>query len=141
MYCTLDDIKKMIPEVVIIQLTDDTGSQAVDTGKVDEAIAQAQGEIDAYVSTRYAVPLSPAPDILRKLCVDIAIYNLYSRLVELMPATRRDRYNDAISQLNNIAKGLILLAKPDGVVDKTSHNYNLITSDAQIFSRFDMENF
>lgn len=141
MYCTLDDIKKMIPEVVIIQLTDDTGSQAVDTGKVDEAIAQAQGEIDAYVSTRYAVPLSPAPDILRKLCVDIAIYNLYSRLVELMPATRRDRYNDAISQLNNIAKGLILLAKADGVVDKTSHNYNLITSDAQFFSRFDMENF
>lgn len=141
MYCTVDDIKKMIPDVVIAQLTNDTGGQTIDTTKVDEAIAQAQGEIDAYVSTRYAVPLSPAPDILRKLCVDIAIYNLYSRLVELTPQTRKDRYDSAISQLNNIAKGLILLAKADGVIDKTSHNYNIVTSDAQFFSTYDMEKF
>ena len=40
---------------------------------IDEAIADADGEIDGYLAKRYAVPIDPAPKILNKLSKDIAV--------------------------------------------------------------------
>ncbi len=113
-YSTLADIKKLIPEDVSIQLTDDEGSGTVNQTRVDEAIAQADGEINGYLAGRYTVPLSTVPALIRKFSVDIAIYNLYSRKTEDMPKTRVDRYNNAIRTLEAIAKGTISLGvSPD----------------------------
>ena len=47
---------------------------------IDEAIADADGEIDGYLAKRYAVPISPAPKIINKCSKDIAVYNLFSRI-------------------------------------------------------------
>ncbi|MBI5410169.1 MAG: DUF1320 domain-containing protein [Nitrospirae bacterium] len=104
-YCTLTDIKKLIPEVTVIQLTDDEDTGAVVTSRVDEAIAQADAEIDSHCRKKYSVPFSPIPDIVRKWSVDISIYNLYSRRVEELPATRADRYKNTIRQLEGVDKG------------------------------------
>ncbi|MCP4259091.1 MAG: DUF1320 domain-containing protein [Planctomycetes bacterium] len=105
-YSTLTDIKKVIPEDTIIQLTDDTGNAAVDTVKVDEAIAQADGEIDTYVGAKYTVPLSvPIPDIIRGISCDIAIYKLYKRRMEDIPETRDTSYTRAVKLLKEIRDG------------------------------------
>ena len=110
-YSSLDDIKKLIPEETIIQLTDDENLGFVNQSRIDEAIAQADAEIDSYCGGRYTVPLSPVPDIIRKISVDIAIYNLYSRRVEVIPETRAERYKNAIRQLEGIAKGTISIGE------------------------------
>jgi len=39
MYCVLDDLKKNIPEEILIQLTDDEGLGTVNQTRIDEAIA------------------------------------------------------------------------------------------------------
>lgn len=111
MYCTLDDIKKLIPGDNILQLTDDDGMQAIDEPKVDECIQQADGEINPYlISGDYDVPISPVPDLIKKLSVDIAIYNLYSRNIsEVIPDMRVKRYDDAVKTLQKIADGKIKL--------------------------------
>ncbi len=106
-YCTLDDLENMIPEAVLIQLTDDAGTDTVDQGAIDDAIAQADAEIDSYCGTRYAVPFATVPDVVKKASVDIAIYNLYSRRVEEIPQTRTDRYKNAVRLLEAISKGTI----------------------------------
>lgn len=111
MYSTLTDIKKLIPEEVVIQLTDDENTGAVNQTRVDEAIAQADAEIDSYCGGKYSVPFATVPDIVKKISVDIAIYNLYSRRVEEMPETRSDRYKNAIRQLEGIAKGNISIGE------------------------------
>ena len=98
-YSTVDDIKKMLPEDLIVQLTDDEATGSINQGRVDEAIEQADAEIDSYCAGRYAVPFSTVPDIVKKLSVDISIYNLYSRLVRDMPEVRAERYRSAIKQL------------------------------------------
>ena len=56
---------------------------------IDEAIADADGEIDGYLAKRYAVPLAPVPKVINKFSKDIALYNLMSRagLDEAGPAT------------------------------------------------------
>jgi len=104
-YSTVDDIKKMLPEEIIVQLTDDEASGSLNAARAEEAISQADAEIDSYLGGRYSVPLASAPEIVRKLSVDIAIYNLYSRLVSEAPAARAERYRAAVRQLEAISAG------------------------------------
>ncbi len=108
-YSTLDEIVKLLPEATLIELTDDTGAGTVDGAVVAEAIAQADAEIDSYCGGRYGVPLSPVPEIAKKLSADIALYHLYSRRVAQMPEARKDRYKDAVRLLEGIAKGAVTL--------------------------------
>lgn len=110
-YCTLTDILKLIPEDTVIQLTDDEDIGTVNQARVDESIAQADAEIDSYCGGKYSVPFSTVPDIVKKISVDIAIYNLYSRRVEEIPETRAQRYKNAIRQLEGIAKGIISIGE------------------------------
>lgn len=102
----------MIPEESLVQLTDDEGYGTVNQTRIDEAIAQADAEIDSYCGGRYSIPFAaPAPDIAKKISVDIAIYNLYSRRVEVIPEVRADRYKNAIRQLEGISKGIISIGE------------------------------
>jgi phage gp36-like protein len=108
-YSTVDDIKKMLPEDLIVQLTDDEATGSINQPRMEEAIAQADAEIDSYCGERYSVPFATVPDIVKKLSVDLAIYNLYSRLVRDMPEVRTERYRSSIRQLEAISKGNISL--------------------------------
>lgn len=110
-YCTLDDLKKSIPEANIIQLTDDTGTGgAIDQTKVDEAIAYAGQLIDGYLRGRYSLPLNPVPELIKHLSVDLAVFHLYSRRFELeMPESMMAKYKNAIKLLEQIQKGLVTL--------------------------------
>lgn len=109
-YTTQDEIKKLIPERILIQLTDDQNTGSVITENVDEAIANADNLIDGYLRGRYNVPFTEVPNLLEKLSTDISVYNLYSRRPESeMPETVRDRYKDTLRFLEQIQKGLISL--------------------------------
>ncbi len=71
---------------------------------VDQALDDASDEIDAYLSKRYTLPITPSPRVLRRPCVDIAAYvlaNSHTRLTDTM----EERYKQAISLLKMIAKG------------------------------------
>jgi phage gp36-like protein len=105
MYSSIDDIRKALPEETLLQLVDDTGSGAIDIEKVEEAISSADAEIDGLIGSRYKTPLDPVPALIRKYSVDIAIYNLYSRVVETIPETRTDRYKTAVRGLERIQEG------------------------------------
>jgi phage gp36-like protein len=141
-YCTLDDIKKLIPEEALAQLTDDEGLGSVNPARVDEAIAQADAEINSYCGGRYAVPFSMVPDIVKKLSVDIVLYNLYSRRVEEAPAIRAERYKNAIRQLEGISKGVISLGvdpAPSASADGRAETNK--PTDDNVFSREKLEGF
>ena len=112
MYCSKADILERLEEQVLAQLTDDAAGVTVDDAKVDRAIADAQAEIDGYVGTRRPVPLSPAPDIIRKVCVELAIYHLYSRRMGA-PDEWRTRYEDDRRWLEQAAAGRVSLGGGD----------------------------
>ena len=108
-YSTQDDILNLTDETSLIQLTDKANIGAIDAAKVTRAIADADATIDSYCQSRYPIPLSPVPDKIRQISVDIAIYNLYSISDLGMPDVRKDRNKDAISFLRDVSKGLISL--------------------------------
>ncbi len=111
-YAEISDIRKQIRESELIGLTDEGDLGVVDATVADNAIEAASVEIDGYLGGRYTLPLDPVPDILKKLCADIAIYNLYS-LADGPPENRETRYKNAIAFLKAVNKGDISLGAND----------------------------
>ncbi len=135
-YSVQADLEEQISQADLVELTDDAGSGAVDTSAVARAIADADAEIDSYCGSRYTMPFSPVPVIIRKLSVDMAIYNLFSRRsIMKLPEERQKRYDNAIRFFRDLAKGLISLgadapSEPsDGLPQATRR------SDDRIFSQ------
>lgn len=120
-YCVITDLQKMIPDRILIQLSDEENGTTINAVRVQESIDSGAEEIDAYIGAVAALPITgDVPAILGKLNADIAIYNLYSRLQEKIPDTRQTRYDDAIKLLDRIASGSItfgLQPKPEAPVD------------------------
>jgi phage gp36-like protein len=115
-YSTITDIQDQLSEAELIGLTDDAGAGAIDADVVGRAIADADEEIDGYIGNRAKVPLSPVPGIVRKMSVDIAVYNLYARRHDTIPDIRGKRYENALKFLVQVAAGKITLgaADPEG---------------------------
>lgn len=141
-YATVDDVLKAMDRDVLIRLTDDEGIGDVDTARVQRALDDASEEVDGYVGSRYAVPLDPAPPILRKLTVDIAVYNLYSRLDE-PPEHRAERYRTALEFLSRVALGKISLGPQDPDGNPPASDAPELSADnpPRLFSRATMEDF
>jgi phage gp36-like protein len=109
-YSTKDDIFEQLNEAELIRLTDDTGAGQVDEAVVGRAVADADAEIEAYLGERYTLPLEPVPALVRKLSVDIALYNLYSRRLAA-PELRQQRYQEAKALLREAARGQVRLGE------------------------------
>ncbi len=115
-YITLDDLVKAISPERLTALTDDENLGTINESVVNHAIAVASAEIDAYVGSRYRVPLETAHPIIRKLCVDLALYALHQRLDRVTDGVRA-AYDNAVRLLRDIAKGLVSLGvepEPEG---------------------------
>jgi phage gp36-like protein len=106
-YCTQQNMIDRFGEEELIQLTDRAGAGTIDAAVVQQAIDDAGGEIDGYVSAAgHALPLDPVPRILTAYACDIARYRLYDDAATEQ-VTRR--YDDAIKFLRNLAQGVVSL--------------------------------
>lgn len=138
-YSTLADIKKLIPEETLVQLTDDEGLAKINQARVDEAIAQADAEIDAYLGARYTVPFAaPVPALPARLSSRMAVYHLYARKVEEIPKTRVDQYNNVLRVLEKIAEGKISIG--DESADEGTNEVQYSGED-RIFTRDKLTGF
>jgi phage gp36-like protein len=72
-YCTETDIKLQIDDDILVQLTDDDDAGVIDSDIIVRSIADADAEIDSYCGTKYDVPFSTVPIMIRKISVDLSI--------------------------------------------------------------------
>lgn len=109
-YCTLEDIRGHVPEARLVEITDDNNPNntgKVNTAIVDKAIEESSATIDSYIGKRFRLPLPSVPSVLRSICIDLSIYNLYERVTETdVTDGMQLRYKNAIKQLERIAEGL-----------------------------------
>jgi len=119
MYCNLEDLINAIPERFLIDLSnDDQFPESVDEEKIDESIADADSEIDGYLRGKYILPIEDVPKEIKRLSVDITIYNLFSRKPEIsMPEIYGARYDNAVKRLKDIQKEVFILYIPRIAVD------------------------
>lgn len=108
-YCTYEDIQGHIPEARLVEVTDDLAPNAsgeVKVAIVEKAIKESSTLIDSYVRKRFPRPFQSVPEVLRMVCVDLSIYNLYERVTELnITDGMKLRYDNAIKLLIRIANG------------------------------------
>ena len=134
-YCTQTDIEKQISESELIELTDDAAAGSVDTDIVDRAIADADEEIDAFVSMRYSLPFSSTPALVRLMSVDLSICNLYARRDHIeLPATRKERCQRHRDRLEKIASGELKLDATDPSADADFGIETTSDKDDRVFS-------
>ena len=112
-----------------------TELNTINPSVITRAIADADAEINGYCASRYDVPFSTVSDMIRKISVDIAIYNLFCR--RRGPSEdRRNRYKDAIALLKGIAQGIVSLVGASAVVseDDDAGPESSADTDDRIFS-------
>jgi phage gp36-like protein len=96
----------------LVQLTDDDNSGQVNTDTVSAALEEASGRVDSYCRGRYATPLQVGDDV-KGMTLDIGLYLLFSRRRNAkMTETIRQRYEDAIAFLKDIAAAKASLDQP-----------------------------
>ena len=107
-YAAVTDMENRYPARDLIAISD-PNNQSIQTAVITQALADASVEIDAFLESRFALPLSDPPAILNLHCCTIAMYRLQSLrpLHDLEDA--RKRYDDAIKFLTQVAQGKLTL--------------------------------
>ncbi len=147
MYCTAGEVVEMIKEdmqnaIVGDEYIEDPEERKERMLKLSEnAVKDACLEIDGYLAKRYAVPFQKTPGVLNKFAKDIAAYNLVSRMgvdESDREKTFLTRYNQAVSFLLNVAKGLIDIGIEETSAKESAANGFRLESAGRIFSRNSM---
>ena len=123
MYATRDDLIARFG-VQSIESLEKTVAKVVDPAVSEKAIRDATELADSYIASRYSLPLSGIPESLKKYVLDIARYNLY---VQKPTEEVTKRYEEALTWLNRIASGRVILqlpANPDTGTETTEAGKN-----------------
>ncbi len=117
MYATKSDIINLYGQDHLDDLLPDDVVDADAT--INSALTSASAEIDAYLSARYALPLTSNPYVLQRPAIDIASYILAAR-VSRLTETIEERYKDAIKLAKDMGKGVAGLGIDEPKVDTGS---------------------
>lgn len=129
MYCTVDEIKNIIPESELINLTVDEPDEnsVIDEQRFNDVSAWADDFINGYIRAKYRLPLVFVPTLVTKLSSDIVAYRLYMRRPQDMPEHIKNNYKFALDTLSQIQKGIIILdlpsEHPDEEIQKPQPSY------------------
>jgi phage gp36-like protein len=140
MYCSYEDIQKAMIDTDLALLLEEGADEAAKQAIVTRVIEDADSVIDGYCSSVYPVPFTEVPAIIRKISVDIAIFNLYAQQAENVPDARELAYKEAVKLLDKIAKKIIqpIPESDQAIAPETTVN---ITSNTRVFSRDNLKGF
>lgn len=116
-----------LEELVDITNLSSPGETVINADTLDQALAEAADEMDAYLGARYVIStvhgLTPAPNNLKRLNCDIARYRLDNNTTR---ETVKERYRDAIRFLQQVAQGTLSLnlgeSQPEPPRDKPAYS-------------------
>ncbi|PIP98548.1 MAG: hypothetical protein COW76_20515 [Shewanella sp. CG18_big_fil_WC_8_21_14_2_50_42_11] len=131
-YCTVADMQTRFDEWELIGLSN-PGGQAIDAAVIEQAIVDAEAEIESYLGGRYALPLNPVPKVLNRIACTLARYYLHDG--QLNEAADK-AYQDALRFLKDVAKGLVKLGVDTDGAEATSTSQTVkMQSDSAVWGR------
>lgn len=138
MYATLSDLTSRYGEGELVNLTDVNRTGSVNVTVLNQAIADADGEIDSYLAARYSLPLTTVPTALLRVACDITRYRLHD---DRAPEEVRKRYEDAVKWLAAVANGSVSLGMPPAQAPDQAGGVAMFSSDPRRSSRTTLEGF
>ena len=147
-YCTAAEVLDMLKEDMLNVIVgddyienEDERIQAI-TPIVEQAIADADAEIDGYLAKRYKVPFEKTPQVINKFAKDIALYNMVSRKgvdENDREKTYLTRYNAAIAFLTKVAEGRISIGVSENNTEDAARIGFSMSNSPRLFSRGSMK--
>lgn len=145
-YITNTDIQTRLGASAYVQLTDDAGTGNANEAVVDEARLGAEGQLDAYLARRYAVPIdltqhAELSGLLRSIALDLAEHRLRLRRPPI-PQEATSRRDAAVTWLLQVALGQINL--PAVTTPATSPLGDItprVTGAERVFTRDELSGF
>lgn len=137
-YCTRDDLESRFGTIEIADLLDQDNNGNEDGQRLDSAIADAGALVDGYIAGRYAVPLETTPALIKDVACDVTRYKLWRNRA---PEEVQKRYDQAISTLRDISRGVISLPPgtvPPQTVSETGFEYE---SNERVFTPDSLADF
>lgn len=143
-YSTKAEVREMLKDDVLNTIigntfVEDTAQrEALVAPIIEAAIEDADGEIDGYLTKRYAVPISPVPKAINKFSKDIAVYNLFSRIGIDEGSQEKNylnRYNAAIKFLTLVAQGKVAIGVEADSPAVAANTGFTVKSSPRLFSR------
>jgi len=109
-YATATDMQNRYPNRDLVQLTNEDPTQTtINTGFLATFLSDASNEIDTYLESRFALPLSDPPAILTRICCEIAMYHLNALRPIHDLADAKDKYEKCIAILEQVRDGGLTL--------------------------------
>jgi len=134
-YITSADLATRLESAVLIALTDDANEGEVNAAVEEQAIAEAEGEFNSYASARYGIPVSPVEAMVKKICLDLAVKNLYARRGRIPEDVRAD-HKEAVDWLSKLATGKVVLAAAENASpDERVTGAGVVAGGERLFTR------
>lgn len=147
MYCTVKEVMEMLKGDMMSVIIGDgyIEDEAEKNEKMlplaEQAITDAEAEIDGYLAKRYKVPFERIPQVINKFSKDIALYNLVSRKgidESDREKTFLTRYNAAIAFLSKAADGKIDIGVSENNAEMSARSSFSMHSSERLFRRESM---
>ena len=110
-YATVQDMVTRFGANELIRLTT-PADQALDgivTAVADTALNSASVMMDSFIGRRYKTPMDLPPPVVTDMCCDIARFRLSTGDQKTPSEEVRARHKDAMSWLESVSKGLVVL--------------------------------
>jgi len=104
----------------------------VGTVRMDDAIADIDALVTAKLATRYAMPLTSVPRVLRNIACDLVRARLYEDRITDHVA---DREKAALALLNDIAAGKLTLGLDDAAQPTVAVDGPAFATAGRVFTR------
>lgn len=133
-YATQQNMIDRFGNEELIELTDRDHTGAIDATVLNQAIKDASGVVDGYLSGRYSIPLITVPPIIERITCDLARYFLYD---DAATEHVQKNHDTAISYLKDASRGNVDLGVDDTGSAPQTNNTATMTSGGRIMGRDD----
>lgn len=136
-YATQQNLKER-DEQMLWNLAIDRNTGELNASWIEQALEQADEEINSFLGRRYLLPLPTVPGMLNKIAISIAFYWLADRDTQATELLQK-RYDMALTSLREIANGKRELGLPTveapsessvGKVELLQQNDRMFTRDS-----------
>ena len=111
-YTSIEQIQQLIPSQTLVELSNDASvyDAPINFDVIENIVSMTEDKVDAYLSSRYDVPLQNTHRLVSDIVVVMVRHALYSRRPERdLPEIVKESYKNAIKELEAIRDGKILL--------------------------------
>jgi len=137
-YAVQQDLEDYFGSSELLIAADRDGDGEADEGVVASGLNSATAEINSYLAVRYDIPLAETPEVLTRVCCDLAMYHM-SVGSPSMTEDKETRYNNCIKWLRDVSKGVASLGAAEAQVEVQDEATVSSSSEERLFSRTKMQ--